>query len=413
LVTDFFRRRADPGEPAVLRKARALAFVLREKRVRIHPRELLVGCFTSHRVGGGLLPELHGVAVLEDLFRFERRSVNPLRVDPQDRRRLLTEVIPYWAPRFLAARAMPPLRAARFVVEQLAATRYLINETGGISHFVPDYAALCEHGTDGLAAHARARRADFAPSSPQSSFLLAIELACEGLGAFAEGYRREAERAATIERDPARQAELARIAEVCAHVPRRPARTLHEALQSILFAQIALNLESLDNSVSPGRLDQILWPYFARDREAGALDDEGALELLGAFAVKLCEIVPVFSQRITRFHGGLFNGQVVVVGGRDREGADATNDLTMLWLELMDGLRTRQPNYHARVHRGSPPAYRARIARALAAGAVSPAVYGDERVEQALRGRGVSERDARDYANVGCVEPVAAGRSFF
>jgi len=159
-------------------------------------------------------------------------------------------------------------------------------------------------------------------------------------------------------------------------------------------------------------LAEVLWPYYQRDLAAGRLDPERAFELLGCYAIKLCEIVPVFSARATRFHGGLFNGQVVVVGGTDRQGRDATNDLSFLFLQLMDRLRTRQPNYHARIHRGSPPDYRERIAAALGAGSVSPALYNDEVIIPVLRARGVAEEDARDYATVGCVEPVAAAKSF-
>jgi len=139
LVTEFFRARRGAGAPVVVQKAEALTHVLRGKQVRIHPRELLVGCFTSHRVGGGLYPELHGVAMLEDLGRFDRRAVNPLAVAPADRRRLLREVLPFWLPRIMAIRALPPARVARFLADQLAPTFHLINETGGISHFVPDY----------------------------------------------------------------------------------------------------------------------------------------------------------------------------------------------------------------------------------------------------------------------------------
>jgi pyruvate formate-lyase/glycerol dehydratase family glycyl radical enzyme len=234
----------------------------------------------------------------------------------------------------------------------------------------------------------------------------------DALDEFAERHGHEAERQARAETDPRRRLDLERIAAACTHVPRLPARTFHEALQALVFAQIALNLESLDNSVSPGRLDQVLRPYYERDLAEGRLDRDGAFELLGCYAVKLCEIVPVFSDRATRFHGGLFNGQVVVVGGTDRQGRDATSELTYVFLHLMDRLRTRQPNYHARIHRGSPPAYRSRIAAALANGAVSPALYNDEVIVPVLRVRAVAEEDARDYATVGCVEPVAAGKSF-
>lgn len=412
LITRYFRQRANRAKPLVLQKAEALAEVLRRKQVRLYSGELLVGCFTPHRLGGELFPELHGVAMLEDLFRFERRRVNPFSVSSAARRQLLCEVLPFWLTRFLVMRVRPLSTALRLVREQLSATRYLINEAGGISHFVPNYAALLTHGTEGIRRETAARLQSEPPGSPAAQFLHAVHVVCDALDDFADGYRRAAERQASEAAEAERQSELEHIAAVCARVPCRPARTFHEALQALVFAQIALNLESLDNSVSPGRLDQILWPYYQRDLAEGRLDQSAAFELLGCYAVKLCEIVPVFSHRATRFHGGLFNGQVVVVGGADRDGRDATNELTYLFLELMDQLRTRQPNYHARVHGGSPLPYRDRIAAALAAGAVSPALYNDEVIIPVLRARGIAEADARDYATVGCVEPVAAGKSF-
>jgi formate C-acetyltransferase len=411
MVTRYFRRRGNRIKPMLLQKAEALADVLRHKRARIYPHELLVGCFTPHRVGGELYPELHGVAMLEDLFRFERRRVNPFSVSAAERRRLLFEVLPFWLTRFMVMRVRPVSAALRLVAEQLNPLSYLINEAAGVSHFVPNYAALLRQGTQGFRHQAEARLQHTPPGSPAAHFLGAVQVACDGLDDFADGYRQLAEQQIREEPDQQRRLELEHIAAVCARVPRLPARSFHEALQALVFAQIALNLESLDNSVSPGRLDQVLWPYYQRDLADGRLDRLGAFELLACYAIKLCEIVPVFSARATRFHGGLFNGQVVVVGGTDRQGRDATNALTYLFLELMDRLRTRQPNYHARIHRGSPPAYRARIAAALGAGSVSPALYNDEVIVPVLRSRGISEEDSRDYATVGCVEPVAAAEA--
>lgn len=413
LVTRFFKEQ-DGSRPMVVQKGEALAAILRGKTVHLWPQELLVGCFTSYRVGGGVYPELHGVAMLEDLLKMDSREVNPLAVDPADRRRLLTEVLPYWATRMLAVRGRPLIESVKFVADQLKPAFHLINESGGISHFVPDYPRLLARGTDGIRAEAAERRASARPGSEEEAFLDAVKIACDGLDAFAQGYCAEAARQAEEEPDPARKGELRRIAEVCARVPRQGARGLQEALQSMLFAQIALNLESLDNAVTPGRIDQMLWPYYRADVEAGRLDSAGALELLGCFALKLCEIVPAFSRRLTRFHGGLFNGQVAVVGGVDRRGEDATNELSYLCLELMDQLRTRQPNWHARLSPKSPERYRARIARALAKGSVSPALYNDEIIVPIVRARaGGDEADARDYATVGCVEPVVSGKSFW
>jgi formate C-acetyltransferase len=126
----------------------------------------------------------------------------------------------------------------------------------------------------------------------------------------------------------------------------------------------------------------------------------------------MSEIVPVFSRRITRFHGGMFNGQVVVVGGTDDQGRDATNDLTWIFLDAVEQLRMRQPNYHARVHAGSPPRYVARLAEILGRGSAAPALINDEEVVPMLVERGASLADARDYSPVGCVEPVACRRTF-
>ncbi len=413
LITRFFRDLADDREPLIVRKARALAYVLQHKQVNLWPDELLVGSFTSRRVGGGIYPELHGVAMLEDLARFDTRKVNRFVVPMSVRRRFLSEVVPYWSTRFLALKSFPFPRNLAFIADQLEGVSYIINETGGISHFVPDYATLLREGTDGIRERVSRIRARYPDGSPEHEFLRAVDIACRGLATFAGGYARVARAAALRAADPSRRAELDRIADTCERVPRSPARTFHEALQSIIFAQIALNLESLDNAVSPGRLDRILAPFYDKDVADDILSPAQAFELLGCFAVKLCEIVPAFSDRVTRIHGGLFNGQVVVVGGTDEHGNDSTHVLTHIFVELMGKLRTRQPNYHARIHGRSPDDYKERIARVLAAGAVSPAVYNDDMIVPMLRARGASTEHARDYATIGCVEPAPAARSFY
>ncbi|MBI4699750.1 MAG: glycyl-radical enzyme activating protein [Deltaproteobacteria bacterium] len=410
LVTEYFRRHARSSEPMVLQKAEALRHVLRRRRAQIYDDELLVGSFSSKRVGGSIFPELHGVAVMEDLLAFRRREVNPLAIEPAEILALATRVLPYWSTRFLALRAFPLPRALRFVGDQLGAKRYLINETGGISHFVPDYRRLLALGTSGIAAQAQSAEASTGDDEKRT-FYRAVTIACEGIEELAAPYARLA-REQALGASAERRSELVRIAEICERVPRLPARGLHEALQSLLFAQIALNLESLDNAVCPGRLDQLLYPYFRTDVAAGRLSTEEARELVGCFTVKMSEIVPVFSRRITRFHGGMFNGQVVVVGGTDEHGADATNELTWIFLDAMDRLRMRQPNYHARVHRHSPPEYLGRLAAMLQDGSAAPSLMNDEVVVPMLVARGTALEHARDYSPVGCVEPAACGATF-
>lgn len=410
--TAYFRERRNRRKPRPIQAAEALAEVLRRKTIAIHPDELVVGNFSSRRVGGAIYPELHGVAMLRELASFPTRAVNPLAVAPEDQA-ALARIVPFWAPRMLAVRAhRAPWRTAALLREQLAPRHYVLNELAGIAHVVPDYATLIAAGTEGIAAEARARQRAHRPGSEAWTFLAAVGLAAEGLARFGERYADAAEDLARREADPRRRAELALIAATCRRVPRHGARSFVEALQSITFAQIALTLESLDNGISPGRLDQLLLPAYRRDLARGALDREQAKEWLAAFAIKLCEVIPVFSATATRMHGGLMSGQAVTLGGTDREGRDATNELTWICLELADELRMRQPNWHARLHPGAPPAYRERLAAVLCGGANSPALYNDAVIVPALHAGGYALADARDYAVCGCVEPVAPGRTF-
>ncbi|MBU1742546.1 MAG: glycyl-radical enzyme activating protein, partial [Proteobacteria bacterium] len=411
LVTRYFRKKINRKKPTAVAKAEALSRVLIGKTATIYDDELLVGCFSSKRVGGSIFPELHGVAMLEDLLAFKGRGVNPLKITARDGLALGLKVFPFWANRFLARKAFPFWRALRFIVGQLGGKRYLINESAGVSHFVPDYQTLLERGTRSLADEARRKGAE-TDNDGARQFYRAVEIVCQGLEDMAGVYAGVARRLASEQNDPARRAELEAIAERCEWVPGRPARTLAEAFQSILFAQIALNLESLDNAVSPGRLDQVLYPYYRADVEAGRITPDQARELVGCFTVKMSEIIPVFSRRATRFHGGLFSGQVVVVGGMDAQGQDATNELTWMFLDAMDHLRMRQPNYHARIHRHSPRPYVERVARMLRDGSGAPALMNDEVVVPTLVGRGTALEHARDYSPVGCVEPVACGLTF-
>ncbi len=410
--TAYFKDRRNRGKPRAIQAAEALREVLLRKTVRIHPDELVAGNFVSRRVGGAIYPELHGVAMLREISTFPTREVNPLEATPEEIA-ALEGITRFWMPRMLAFRTYrAPWNKARFLKEQFAPRHYTLNELGGIAHIVPDYARLIATGTEGIIADARAAMRKFAPDSEKRDFLEAVIIMAEGLAQFGERYAAEAETLAQAESDAARKAELELIARTCRRVPRHGARSFIEALQSATFAQIAINLESLDNGISPGRMDQFLFPYYERDLARGRIDRETAKEWLSAFSIKMCEIIPVFSEMATRMHGGLMSGQAVTIGGTDREGRDATNELSYIFLDIADELRMRQPNFHARIHPGAPQLYLDRINGILCAGANSPALYNDEVIVPALRSIGYTPEDARDYAICGCVEPVAPGKTF-
>ena len=367
--TDYFRKKENRSKSTYIQIAEALRDVLLKKTIRIYPEELIVGNFSSKRVGGSIYPELHGIVVMQDLFRFSKRETNPLQISNREVRQLL-KIMPFWIFRFLGFKAHRSIvDRFHFIADQLKARYYFINESGGIAHLAPDYEKLINLGTEGIISEVSELQKRVPRDSDKWCFYEAVTIICGGLARFGSRYAAEALYMAEKEEDPGRRQELLDISDVCVNVPLKGASSLREALQAIFFAQIAINLESLDNANSPGRMDQYLYPFYQKDIEEGILTRDEAKELISAFSIKMAEIIPVFSGLITNIHGGMFNGQVVTVGGTDQEGKDASNELSHIFLEVMDELRMRQPNYHARVHESAPQEYLDKIYEILSRGA--------------------------------------------
>ena len=369
-VTDYFKHHDDSHEPMVVRRARALRHVLRHKSVRIYPDELIVGNMGSQRISAIIQPELSGVFMGTGLLWIDKRKTNPLRISWSDRSRLLFQVYPYWLVRNMPLRAFFPHvpQFTRFALEQLNPTYYLINEAGGIGHFLPNYEKMLNLGVKGYLETIEGKDGDL---------YKAVRIACEGLVDFATHFAQEAERLAAEEADSARAAELHEIARICRKVPYNPAETFHEAIQSLWLTHTAINLEGLNSAISFGRLDQYLYPYYRRDLEQGGITPDRARELLLCFSAKCAEHVFLLSEKISQYHGGYLVVQAAIVGGTDREGKDAVNDLTYLFLDVMEESGLRDPNYQARVHARSPEKYLTRVADVDKQGKAVTAIFSD------------------------------------
>jgi len=406
LVTDYFKHNDNPKEPMVIRRAKALQYLLRHKSVRIYPDELIVGNMGSHRVSALIQPELAGVFMGTELLWIDRRKTNPLRMPWRDRFKLLAGVYPYWLLRNMPFRAFFPhvRQFLRFALEQLDATYYLVNEAGGIGHFLPDYEKMLKLGIKGYLGTIEGK---------DGGLYSAARIACEGLVEFANRFAQEAERLAAQEKDQIRAAELSEIARICRKVPDNPADTFHEALQSLWLTHMAVNLEGLNSAISFGRMDQYLYPYYQRDLEQGKMTRDFARELLLCFSAKCTEHVFLLSEKVSQYHGGYLVVQAAIVGGMDPKGNDAVNDLTYLFLDVMEESGLRDPNYQARIHHGSPEGYLRRVSEVARKGNGVPALFSDEAAINSLVAHGYPIAEARNYAVVGCVELALPGKSFF
>ncbi len=405
LVTDFYRKHDDKSEPLMVRKAKALRYIMANKSARVWPGELIVGNMGSERISALIQPELAGVFMCEDLLWVERRKTTPLQISWKDKAALLLRVIPYWGTRNLGFKAFRnKAKLLRYIYEQLICTYYLINEAGGIGHFLPDYAKLARLGTRGYLASIEGKRGEFYD---------AMRVACEAVEIFASRMAEACRTAAASESDRERRAELTELARICDKVPRNPAETLHEALQAYWFAHMCVNLESLNSAVSFGRMDVDLYPYYEADLAAGRITPERAEDLFLSFAIKCAEHVFLLSDRVTQYHGGYLVVQSITMGGMDREGNDAANPLTDIMLNVTEKAGLRDPNFVARVFAGSSPAYVDRVIEVAGKGNGFPAIFNDDAVIPALVAHGHPLSEARNWANVGCVEPSLPGKSFF
>lgn len=399
--THFYKKLASPDASALLLNAQSLAHHLEHRSIRIHDGELIVGTHTEHRIGAICHIEKAGAAMLEDLLHFETRDVNPLAVASGVKWKLLRKVVPYWLNRNLAMRAFPLREKVKYAGEQLKAVHFVINEAAGVAHFLPDYAELLALGTDGLRAKIEERLGRGDLPLDGRDYLEASLLALAAAERFSDRYRDEAKR---IGRE-----DIVRVLE---WVPRNPPRDLREALQLIWFFQLIIQIESVDQGISLGRMDQYLYPIYRDQKRRGEITADQAGDLFAAFCLKLSEVIPLFSTRLTEFYAGLPSGQALTLGGIDAAGNDASNELTYLLLDVMEGFKTRQPNWHARISRNSDPEYLGRVVSVVAGGGGSPALYNDDVIMPAMADRGVAKEKVWNYATVGCVEPALPGESF-
>ncbi len=212
------------------------------------------------------------------------------------------------------------------------------------------------------------------PETDPWYFYKSVKIIAQGLAELGLRYADLADKMAVSEKDPRRRKELMEIASICRQVPGKGARTFHEALQSLTLTHIAVCNEVADSTICPGRMDQYLYPFYRNDRDKGLIQDEEVKERLSCFSIKLCEHYPVLNESVSRSGSGLPTFQTITIGGGDENGRDAVNELSHIFLDVMNDLRMREPNFHARISHDSPKEYTEKIFSILADGSITPAL---------------------------------------
>ena len=413
ILTESFQETA--GEPLCIRKAKAFRRQCQEKTVQIWDQELIVGCSGSKMRGGILCADTCWSILDDELETISTRKYDPFYLKPEDKELFLTKIKPYWQGRSTYEawlKQIPDdcrdLRDTGQVYINRKAVRGWGETTAG-------YRQIIEEGIESICSTIRQRKAELDPTVPgdieKEDYLNALLISAEGIYILAERYAAEAERLADTESDSVRKEELLTIASNCHRVPRYPARTFHEALQSLYIYQICIFMEQNAASYNPGRMDQYLYPYYKNDLENGTLTEEKAQELLDCLWVKFSEPC-LFQDAVTaEFAAGYPMFQNVCVGGVTTSGQDAVNPLSYLILQATMDVQLYQPSLSVRYSLAkNPNRFLRKVVELIRLGTGFPAFHNDDIGIRMLMNKGIPLREAFDWNPCGCVETNLEGR---
>ena len=412
LLTESYRE--TEGQPIIMRRARAFAHILDHLPIIIRDNELVVGSTTLAPRGCQTYPEFSFEWLEAEFDTVANRTADPFYISEQTKKEL-REVHKYWKGKTtseLATAYMAPEALRAMAHDMFTPGNYFYN---GVGHVTVQYEKVLAIGYEGIIAQARALLESCSVGdgdyARRSRFLQAVIISCEAVIRYARRYSALAEQMAQKETEPQRKAELLQIAQNCANVPAKGAKSFWEACQSFWFVQQLLQVESSGHSISPGRFDQYMYPYYKADLDSGRLTREAAQELIDCVWVKLNDLNKCRDAASAEGFAGYSLFQNLIVGGQDREGQDVTNDLSFMCLSASAHVFLPQPSLSIRVWNGSPQSLLLRAAALTRTGIGLPAYYNDEVIIPSLMSRGLTLQDAREYNIIGCVEPQKAGKT--
>ena len=412
LITESYQ--ATEGKPMITRRAEAFAHILRHIPIIIRDEELIVGSSTIAPRGCQTYPEFSYQWLEDELDTVETRSADPFYI-AEETKQELREVHKYWK-----GKTTSELATSYMAPEAIKAIEHNIFTPGnyfynGVGHVTVKYEEVLAIGYEGIMAKAQAEldrcQVGDHDYARRSHFLSAVILSCQAVMEYAQRYAALAEKMAAECSDPVRRNELEVIALNCSHVPARGAGSFYEACQSFWFVQQLLQLESSGHSISPGRFDQYMYPYYKRDLDNGNITREFAQELMDCIWVKLNDLNKCRDAASAEGFAGYSLFQNLIAGGQNKDGEDVTNDLSIMCIQASMHVQLPQPSLSVRVWNGSPHEFLIKAAELTRTGIGLPAYYNDEVIIPALQNRGLSLEDAREYNIIGCVEPQKAGKT--
>ncbi len=390
--------------PVNIKRAIALASSLSEMQISIDPEEIIVGNRTPESRGGVVFPEAGISWLAKEIDTLHDRQQDPFFVKTEDAIYFKTKIEPYWRGKTLEDDIYSSFGKEISAIEKVVKINQKDHAQGHICPKVEDW---LKFGPAGLANIVLKKIEN--GQDELKTFYKSVHITLEASCKFIKRYNDLALDMAKTQTDFHLKSNLEEIAALCIKLSENPPETFREALQSVWFLFVILQMESNASSFSPGRMDQYLFRFYLNDIKSGRIDHEKAVELLDALFIKFNQIVYMRNADSAKYFAGFPIGFNVTIGGQKKNSEDATNELSYLILKSFDHIRLPQPNLTARLHKNSSDEFINECSRVIGLGTGMPQIVNDESIIPALKTIGLTSEDCLDYVLVGCVELSTQG----
>ncbi len=402
IITSIYKGNNDL--PVIIKRARALALSLSEIRISIDPEELIVGNRTAEIRSGVVFPEAGIKWLSNEIDTIETRSQDNFYVRKEDAHLFTNSIEPFWKGKSLEDSISSTYGDEIKSFDKVVKINQKDHAQG---HICPNVENWLKFGPAGLRSLAESKR--LTANIKEREFYDAVIITLEAASVFMNRYAELASDLAKKQTDPGLKHNLTEVAGICSKLSVKPPESFREALQSMWFLFVILQMESNASSFSPGRMDQYLYPFYLREIKKDYVNPEEIVELIDALFIKFNQIVYMRNSHSARYFAGFPIGFNVTLGGQNVNGEDATNELSYLFLKAQDHIRLPQPNLTARLHCNTPSGFITECSRIIGLGTGMPQIVNDESIIPALERSGIEHSDAVDYALVGCVELTTQG----
>lgn len=388
------------------KRALSLKAALEELEIGVEKEELIVGNRTKGVRYGVVFPESGCSWVNKEFETLPTRPQDKFRIKKEDVKEFKEIIYPYWQDRSLEDVIKENYGEE---INAIAKVVKINQKDHAQGHICPDTKTWLELGPKGLMtkAYEKLKNCDENQKEFYECTIIVLEGVCHFMMRYHDYILTMLE---SLEDD--NKKSLQRVADICANLASRPAQSFHEAVQSLWFLFVVLHMESNASSFSPGRMDQYLYPYYQKDIEKGIISKQEALEILECLWLKFNQIVYLRNQHSAKYFAGFPIGFNIAIGGIDENGCDIYNELSLLLLKAQYHLGLPQPNLSVRLNKNSSHELIQEAIKVVAKGSGMPQFFNDEAIANSMiKDLGIEEKDARNYAIVGCVELTTHGNN--